>query len=338
MATFDPDSGCFNHSDTDRLAVERFDELLERRDSGGLSASAYKAALAALIAEHPNFIDAHAHLGFALHEEGKTKRALAACLAAMEIGESLLLEDYDGAIEWGWHENRPFLRAAQGVVLCRMALRQKSEAITLMERMLRWNPDDNQGMRYLIGSEALRLGDADTARRWLEAAAPEYPPCRYDLALLQFRERDPAGAATTLRLAFLENLYIAEALLGTAEPIPLIVWHGSNLAEPEVAIDYVRRYGDLWTRTPQALAFLRWLFMHPLALRERAAMMECRSELYCKSDVVKRRNLLDQEDLDRAGITLQSSNALVRPRQTHRGDMVSPWMGDTSTRQAGRRR
>jgi tetratricopeptide (TPR) repeat protein len=337
MPTFDPERGCFDETDADRAAVERFDELLERRDGGELTETAYKSALADLIAEHPGFIDGHAHLGFALREEGKTKRALAACLAGMGVGEDALPAGYDGTLEWCWLENRPFLRAAHGVVLCRMALRQRSEATALMERMLRWNPGDNQGIRYLIGSEALRLGEIAKARRWLEAAASAYPPCRYDLALLQFRERDHAGAATTLRLGFLENLYVAEALLGMAEPMPLIIWHGSNFAEPEIAADYVRRHRDLWDRTPQAIAFLRWLFMHPQALRERAAMIEREQELHWETDTTKRRKLIDQQDAERVAIMTKSSTGLVGQRPARDGAMVMPWMGAAARRPGSQR-
>ncbi|MNE94414.1 hypothetical protein D3C80_1923730 [compost metagenome] len=45
-------------------------------------------------------------------------------------------------------------------------------------------------------------------------------------------------AATTLRRAFIAAGYIAEILCGMTDPLPLAIWHGSNLAEPEVARSY----------------------------------------------------------------------------------------------------
>ena len=54
--------------------------------------------------------------------------------------------------------NRPFLRAASGVIECRTALGENAKAITLMEKILAWDPNDHQGWRWQIGSEYLRGG------------------------------------------------------------------------------------------------------------------------------------------------------------------------------------
>ena len=50
------------------------------------------------------------------------------------------------------------------------------------------------------------------------------------------------AAATALRHGFIENGYIAEILCGMPRPLPLAIWHGSNLAEPEYAEDYVEMF------------------------------------------------------------------------------------------------
>lgn len=180
-------AGVFDHGDDYDEIVEELDEALDRRGAGELTPAKYIAVLKALVERHPYFIDGHAHLGYALLDEGKPKLAFQACLRGFEIGERAIPKGFAGRIEWGFLENRPFLRAAHGVALGHLRLGQRREAIALMERMLAWNPDDNQGIRYLIGSEYLRVGETGKADRVFADEAAHYPPYHYERALSLFR-------------------------------------------------------------------------------------------------------------------------------------------------------
>lgn len=111
------DGGVFRYGDGYEQIVEELDDALEQRDGGTLAPAKYVRTLKALVDRHPHFIDGHAHLGYALMEEGKPKLALQACLQGLEVGERAIPAGYAGSIEWGFLENRPFLRAAHGVVL-----------------------------------------------------------------------------------------------------------------------------------------------------------------------------------------------------------------------------
>ncbi len=303
-----------------------FDRLLDENDSGGLSAKRYLDRLQDLAARYPSFIDVHAHIGFALIEQGKTRRALEACRRGVEIGEAAIPSAYAGVIEWGWLENRPFLRAAHGAVLCHLRLRQWRKALPLMEKMLAWNPGDNQGVRYLIGSAYLRAGRPDDARAFLAAGDNDYPPSRYELALLLLSEENFTGAATSLRLGFVENGYIAEMLCGMLDPLPMTVWHGSNFAEPDLARDYVLQYGDLWHRTPGAVAFLRWLHTHPTVMAERAAIMKCWETLLWEHDIERRRAILDRLEALVNEVDDRISAGIVVERTDRFGNPVWPWL------------
>ncbi|MEI8697021.1 MULTISPECIES: hypothetical protein [unclassified Mesorhizobium] len=195
-------------------------------------------------------------------EEGKPKLALQARLRGLEVGESAIPSGFTGPIEWGILENRPFLRAAQGSMLCQLRLGQRRKALALMEKILAWNPNDNQGIRHLIGSEYLRAGELEKADRIFADEAAHYPPYHYERALLQLRAGQPVSAATSLRHGFVANGYIAEILCGNPDPMPLAIWHGSNLAAPEIAREYLEHYGGLWQQTPGAIAFARWMHAH----------------------------------------------------------------------------
>lgn len=72
--------------------------------------------------------------------------------------------------------------------------------------MSRWNPSDNRGIRYLIGSEYLRAGAAKKAQKVFKTEASSYPPYRYEAALLEIISGRMVQAATILRRAFIDTL------------------------------------------------------------------------------------------------------------------------------------
>ena len=326
MTMFDPEHGCFTEDKDHRTIVHRLDQLLDERENRAISETRYVAGLKALAEQHPEYLDAHAHLGFALLDHGKTKAALDACERGWAIAHALVPSEYGGLIEWGWHENRPFLRIAHTTILALLANKQRGRAIELMERLLAWNPDDNQGIRFMIGSELIRDGKAASARIWFERYADEYPPYRYELGLLHSREKQFAEAATAFRRGLIENAYIAEVLTGTPNPLPLAIWHGSNLAELDLAREYVNRYRALWDSTPAAVAFLRWLHMHPSMLRERADAIELQQSLLWEDDYAARGKLLAHLTKISESIDLTGSTALVQPVAVLGKKAIYPWM------------
>lgn len=319
------DGGVFRHGDNYGGIVAELDEALDRCEAGAITPAKYVKTLKALVERHPHFIDGHAHLGYALIEEGKPKLALQACLRGLEVGERAMPAGYSGLIEWGFLENRPFLRVAHGVVLSQLRLGQRNEALPLMERMLAWNPNDNQGVRYLIGSEYLRAGEMTKAARIFTDEAEHYPPYYYEHALLHLNAGDPISAATMLRHGFVANGYIAEMLSGNPEPAPLAIWHSSNLAEPKTARSYLVRCGGLWRRTPGAIGFMRWLHMHPKVLIERAAVLECQEALLWEHDFARRQALALREETARTRIDDELSKEIVRSRIDRHGRSIEPW-------------
>lgn len=320
------DGGRFKQASSDRDAEELLDTILENRHSGRMRMSQYVGSLEELILRHPNFIDGHSHLGFALLKHGKAKQALAACEREFLIGEAGIPPRYRGLIEWSWLENRPFLRAAQGIALSHQQLGQRAETIAMMERILKWNPNDNQGLRYLIGSEYLRSGATAKATTLIVREADAFPPYHYEAALIEISAGRFVDAATRLRRAFVANNYIAETLCGAANPMKLAIWHGSNLAEPEVAKEYVDAYGDLWRQTPAALQFLRWLHSHPKVAIERAGIFEKKEALFWEREVEIRRTLGDEEERRIQEIDDRLSQEIVRKREDRYGRSVDPWL------------
>lgn len=100
--------------------------------------------------------DAHAHLGNFAFDRWPND-ALRHYEAGVRIGELSLGKSFVGALPWGFIDNRPFLRCLHGYGLCLWRLGRLEEAAAEFERMLRFNPVDNQGARFLL--RAVRAGE-----------------------------------------------------------------------------------------------------------------------------------------------------------------------------------
>jgi tetratricopeptide (TPR) repeat protein len=320
------EGGIFRHGIDERNADLALDEFLEKRADGRFPLNRYVSGLKGLVERHTDFIDGYAHLCFAFLEQGDLKKALEAGQQGVALGRAAIPAGFKGAIEWGWIENRPFLRATQGLALCHQRLGQRREAIELMERLLTWNPNDNQGLRFLIGSEYLRSGNKTKASRLMKREADHYPPYHYELVLIDLIAGRTVDAATRLRRGFIFNGYVAEVLCGNPDPPPLAIWHGSNLAEPGTARVYVEHYGDLWHNTPIAIPFLRWLHTHPKVLAERSRIYEIKEELLWERDFERRRALGDREERFTAEIDDTLSNQIVVKRSDRNNKPVDPWL------------
>ena len=111
----------------------------------------------------------------------------------------------------------------------------------LLRRLLRWNPNDNQGARFVLGPALLRAGKTQAAERQLVRTAADDPGMGYELALARIRREAWAEAATALRRADADNPYLAPALCGMEHPPGMALWLGSNVNEHIGAVTYVRR-------------------------------------------------------------------------------------------------
>lgn len=60
-------------------------------------------------------------------------------------------------------ENRPYLRALYAAILANVHLQRHQDAVMLTDKILAYNPEDNQALRWLLGSELLRTGDHERA-------------------------------------------------------------------------------------------------------------------------------------------------------------------------------
>lgn len=64
---------------------------------------------------------------------------------------------------WGLIETRPYMRARFGLAMALWSCGQGEEAAAHGAELLRLNPDDNQGVRYLLLTWLVALGRDDDA-------------------------------------------------------------------------------------------------------------------------------------------------------------------------------
>ncbi len=98
-------------------------------------------------------IDAILHLGFLCNDTGREIEGNALINKAHSIALEAIPDKFDETkdkIIWAALENRPFLRTFQGAILELMKKAEYKPAIKKCRFVLNVNPNDNQGIRYLL--------------------------------------------------------------------------------------------------------------------------------------------------------------------------------------------
>lgn len=328
------DAGCFVEPSTSSWEelTDQFYEILEDSERGGLTYEDYIARCRQVIKVQPYFLDAYAHLGM-VHlppHQDDLKAAARWYRKGFKLAQELIPESFAGKIEWSTLSNRPFLRLHHGLILCALRQNKYKQAIPLMEQHLSWNPNDNIGVRFLLGDAYLASFKFKEASAHLENIAEEYPPSWYSLGLVAFLVKKFPQAVTYLRKGITENPYIAKALVGQSPVIPHAYWHGNSRQGPEEAEGYVKLFGnEIWQQSPAPCRFLDWVFTCSRGLRERAEFTEIREGLTSLHDYELRGALLDRQILMLEAITDSSSALWLEKITNRRGQERWPWESDT---------
>ncbi|HEX4755488.1 MAG TPA: tetratricopeptide repeat protein [Candidatus Dormibacteraeota bacterium] len=109
----------------------------------------------------------HVHLGN-LQFRTKPKAALAHYQTGVAIGERALPPKHGGVLPWGWIDNRPFLRALNGMAICLWRRKRFDEAAAAIDAQLWLTPGDEVGARLIRddirGRVPWKHGDDDDGR------------------------------------------------------------------------------------------------------------------------------------------------------------------------------
>lgn len=173
------------------------------------------------------------------------------------LGQKAFTEDVGHF--WGILETRPYMRARKGLADCLWILGEKVEALNHYREMLRLNPGDNQGIRYVLLAALADLDDFGAMRSLLESQ--EYKDdCvaewLYAQALVKYREEgDSLSASQALKEAFDQNKHVPDMLLGR-KPIPREFPETITMGGEDEAMSAAAMYLRVWKRIPGALQWL----------------------------------------------------------------------------------
>jgi len=209
------------------------------------------------LAISPDCADAYVLLAEASRSPEEARPFYEQGVAAGEraLGPEVFAEDVGEF--WGLLETRPYMRACQGLAEALWELDERTAAIEHAQEMLRLNPNDNQGMRYLLASWLLAVGE-DAALETLLAQYPEEGSAHwaYTRALFAFRRHGPGKEAEdALAQALRANPYVPMYLLGVAPwPPEMPPYYG--MGDENEAVVYLSEAAEPWMTTERAADWL----------------------------------------------------------------------------------
>lgn len=98
-------------------------------------------------------LDAYNHLSLSFRNQNKATESLQYALISYLLGKNAFPKEFNennDKISWLEMDNRPFLRSCQTLGLEFQQRNKTNRAIELFEENLKYNPNDNQGIRYLL--------------------------------------------------------------------------------------------------------------------------------------------------------------------------------------------
>jgi len=174
--------------------------------------------------------------------------------ARSALGEEFFREE-EGRF-WEVLETRTYMRARLGEALCLYELRREDKAARVLEEMLRLNPADDQGVRYILLSMLIEVEQYDAAETLLEEYAGDVSPVwLYGRALAGYLRHGPT-MARPLRDKALKNWPAVADYLGNVRDLPddrIADYDVDELDEEMICALETR---SVWKKSPKALAWL----------------------------------------------------------------------------------
>lgn len=178
---------------------------------------------------------------------------------AVQVGEAALGELFfkeNSGHFWVLVEARPYMRALSGLADCLWNAGRKDEAINNYWELLRLNPGDNQGIRYVLGFRLLEENRPDELDKLFEGHDSQNE-CScfmlYNKALHLFRKGDPE-AERVLQQAIKSNEHVYSYLSGE-ESIPFRQPDSYSPGGQSEAEIYASETAPAWNNTPGALSW-----------------------------------------------------------------------------------
>jgi len=237
-----------------------FDRGCESYEEGDLDEA--ERIFRAVLAQMPDHLDAIHHLALVLSDRNLFDEARDLWEQAVRIGRKAFPQDFEiegDLLEWGWLENRPFVRCLHGLALARYEEEETEEALKLFQELLSLNPNDNQGVRAMAVEALFKLGRFQDALEIAEEYPDDVmPETLYGRAFALFKLRRRQEATIALQKAIEYLPLVGKELLKTKHRLP-------RTARPDIvtvggadeAYYYWEYSGRFWKQDAEALEWLR---------------------------------------------------------------------------------
>ena len=177
----------------------------------------------------------------------------------VEAGEMALgkagFESYRGRF-WGHLETRPYMRARCGLAQAMWALDERDDAVAHYRDMLKLNPNDNQGIRYLLAACLVAMERDGELAALLKKYSDGTAAWVFTRALAAFRRSgDTETNRRLLANALASNAHVPSFLMGDWK-LPRAAPQYIVIGGKDEAIAYAQDFGAGWSNTAGALAWL----------------------------------------------------------------------------------
>ena len=204
---------------------------------------------------------ADAYVLLAEETAGSAAEAIGLCQKGVEAGELAVGKEAfrdDVGHFWGLLQTRPYMRARAALAQALWTVGEREDAIAHYRDLLRLNPNDNQGIRYLLAAGWQEMERYEELDALLDDYAGDGTAAwTYTEALAAFRNTGDTGRSRRrLARAIQANRHVPPLLLGRPK-LPRSSHDYMTMGGKDEAIEYVREFGSGWERTPGAVAWLR---------------------------------------------------------------------------------
>ena len=214
---------------------------------------------------------ADAYVLLAEEKEQSFEEALSLYDAGVKAGERALGEKIfreEVGHFWGMAETRPYMRARAGLARCLWELGKHKEAIEHYRDMLRLNPSDNQGIRYILAACLLKLGKISALQELLEQYDEPTADWLYTGALVIFLQQGDSSQSRQRLLQALEhNRHVIPYLLGKKR-LPRQLPERVGFGDESEAIVYTAEFGSGWLEAKGAISWLRFVCRNEQTIRQ----------------------------------------------------------------------
>lgn len=205
----------------------------------------------------PDCADAYVLLA---EEKAQTfEEALSLYEAGVKAGERALgKKTFQKQVGNFWHiiETRPYMRARTGMAQCLWYLGKHNEAIGHYYGLLRLNPNDNGGIRYLLAAALLEMAKIDELEKLLDKYDEPTAAWLYTRPLaIYIKQGDVPQARKLLKEAIDFNPNVVAYLLGRKK-LPKELPERVGFGNKDEAIVYAFEFGSGWHQTEGAIQWL----------------------------------------------------------------------------------